>query len=350
MKNLAIVCGSLAHGGAERVSVYLAQFMYKKGVRCSLITMNRAKIEYDVPKGVNRINVADLSSNIFIGLRKAYITCDADTILIMGVSNCIFAIPSLIGLGKKIIVSERNSPMNFAGRKSVSVLSRWFMKYAHGYVFQTDDAKKFYDAALKGRGTVIPNPLITDNMPVPYTGVREKRIVSVGRLNPQKNQKILIETFALIHQNYPEYILEIYGEGILHQELQNVIDKKHLSEKVFLRGNVNGVFQRIIKASVFVMSSDFEGMPNALIEAMALGLPCISTDCPCGGPKYLINNGVNGMLCKVNDMESLRNALTTMLDNPQKANEMGTKAVIVRNLLDTNVIGDKWYNYLNSFN
>lgn len=350
MKNLAIVCGSLAHGGAERVSVYLAQFMYKKGVKCSLITMNKAKIEYAVPRGVNRINVADLSSNIFLGLRKAYVACDADTILIMGVSNCIYAIPPLWGLGKKVVVSERNSPMNFAGRRSIRIISRRLMKYADGYVFQTEDAKKFYDLALKGRGTVIPNPLITDNMPEPYAGVREKRIVSVGRLNPQKNQKILIEAFALIHKNYPDYILEIYGEGILHQELQKVIDRNNLSEKVFLRGNVNNVFQKILKASVFVMSSDFEGMPNALIEAMALGLPCISTDCPCGGPKYLINNGVNGLLCKVNDVESLKNTLATMLDNLQKANEMGVQAVNVRNLLDTNTIGDKWYNYLNFFN
>lgn len=349
MKKLAIVCGSLARGGAERVSIYLAQYMHEKGIKCSLITMKRAKIEYAVPKGVNRINAADLSFNIFISLRRAYNMCGCDTILIMSVSNCLYAIPPLIGLGKKVIVSERNSPMNFVGRKSVRYIARWLMRYADGYVFQTEEAKRFYDKSLNGCGIVIPNPLIIDNMPAPYTGVREKRIVTVGRLKPQKNQRMLIEAFALIHHNYPDYTLEIYGEGVLHQELLNIIDSEKLSNIVFLRGNVESVFQRILKAAVFVMSSDYEGMPNALIEAMALGLPCISTDCPCGGPRYLINSGVNGLLCKVNDVESLKMALISMLDEPQKAIEMGIKAINVRNILDAKKIGDYWYNYMNSF-
>ena len=223
------------------------------------------------------------------------------------------------------------------------------MKYADWFVFQTEEAKKFYDKSLNGCGIVIPNPLIIDNMPAPYTGVREKRIVTVGRLKPQKNQKLLIEAFALIYQNYPDFTLEIYGDGVLNQELQNIIDRKKLSNIVFLRGNVDDVFQKIIKASIFVMSSDYEGMPNALIEAMALGLPCISTDCPCGGPRYLIKSGVNGLLCNVNDVESLKMAFISMLDVPQKAKEMGIKAINVRYLLDANKIGDDWYNYMNSF-
>ncbi len=347
MKKLSIVCGSLAHGGAERVSVYLAKYMSNYEVECSIITMTKAAVEYDMPEGVNRYNATDFSSNLWLGLRKAYKKSSSDTILVMGVSNCIYAIPPLMGLGKKVIVSERNSPMHFAGKWVVRTLSRLLMRLADGYVFQTEQALNFYSKSLHGKGVVIPNPLITDNLPLPYDGIRENRIVTVGRLVPQKNQEILIDVCKSICDIFPSYILEIYGEGPLKNSLQEKIDESGLHSKILLKGNVNDVFQVINKASIFVLTSNFEGMPNALIEAMALGIPCISSDCPCGGPKFLIDHGINGLLFEVNNVSQLKECIKDMLSNKEKAEKMGKNAIKIREKLDADKVANDWFIYLN---
>ena len=348
MKNLAIFCGSLSHGGAERVSIYLAEHLLIYDVVTTLITRTVSQTEYSVPNGVRRLNVHDYSNNSIIGLRKAIIISGADIVLVMGASNSIYAVPACLGLNVKLVISERNSPQNFAGRKIVRLLSEFLMRKAAGFVFQTEGAKKYYDKMLKGRGKVIPNPLITNNLPAQFHGQREKRIVSVGRLVAQKNHELLIKAFAAVHPMYPDYTLEIYGDGPLKEKLFQLVDDMNLAGCVILRGNVNDVFKHTINAAVFVMSSNFEGMPNALIEAMALGLPCISTDCPCGGPRFLINHGKNGLLCEVNDEEGLKKAIITMLEKPERANQMGGEAVKVRDVLDANKIVAEWYNYMNS--
>jgi len=223
------------------------------------------------------------------------------------------------------------------------------MKLADGFVFQTEDAKLFYSKLLKGRGVVIPNPLFVEGMPEPYLGTREQRIVTAGRLVDQKNQKMLIEAFSIIASDYPNYILDIYGEGPNRSLLQNLILSKQLQDRVFLKGNVPDILERIKKASCFVMSSDFEGMPNALIEAMALGLPCISTDCPCGGPKELISDGLNGMLVKVGNVDNLADCLRRLLSNEKMANEMGSNAVKVREKLDAGKVVNDWNDYFMNF-
>ena len=116
-----------------------------------------------------------------------------------------------------------------------------------------------------------------------------------GFLN-KKNQKILIEAFSKIEGAYPEYELIIYGEGSLRETLEKQVRDLGIEQKVKLPGNDANVLEKIRDAGIFVLSSNYEGMPNALIEAMALGIPSISTDCPCGGPKTLVQPYINGLL------------------------------------------------------
>jgi glycosyltransferase involved in cell wall biosynthesis len=221
----------------------------------------------------------------------------------MGVPGALFDVPACVGLGIKHIISERNDPAHFGGSTITRIVSRLLMRKANGFVFQTKDAQAFYGGEIAKHSVIIPNPLfIGDDYPdTQYVGEREETIVTTGRLNKQKNHPLLIRAFKRIAVEFPEYKLIIYGEGPERQNDEALISELGLQERVLLPGTINDVPAKIYKSSLYVLSSDFEGMPNALMEAMALGLPCISTDCPCGGPRELIYKGYIGMLVPVDD-------------------------------------------------
>lgn len=349
MEKLILYNETLARGGAEHVMVYLAGHFVRSGVPCEIVTNRIAEKEYPVPEGVRRISVPEKTGYIrtILKLRKIFKKSGADTILAMGTSLCLYVIPACFGLKIRVVISERNDPAHFDGKKIVKIISQFLMRAADDYVFQTEDAKKYYSKSLKNRGTVIFNPLFTENLPeICSTGERTKLIAAIGRLTPQKNQNMLLDAFAKIAEDYPEYNLVIYGEGKLRNSLQEKINSLHLENRVSMPGNVPDVLERIKDAAVFVLSSDFEGMPNALIEAMALGMPCISTDCPCGGPRELIKNGENGLLTPVGDAAAMEAALRKMLDNPADAAAMGLEATKIRQKLNMDKIGEQWLTYL----
>lgn len=359
MKRLAILNNSLIRGGSERCTVYLSEYFSNKGILTLIITVEEKEDEYDIPEGVTRIcltkekierfTIVKRLNNLIFRLKQLRTVVrknNIDTVLVMAKSLSTYAILSCMGLKVKVIISERNDPKNSNWQGIKKVVREFIMKFANGFVFQTEDAKKYYDNKFKNNGVVIPNPLFSENLPEPYIGEREKIIVSVGRLVNQKNQKILIEAFSKIASEYPEYKLVIYGEGDLRSELENQIKELYMEKRILLPGNVTNVLEEIYKASVFVMTSNFEGMPNALIEAMALGIPCISTDCPCGGPKSLIDDGENGILFEVGNVDELIIKLKLLLDDRELADTIGKSAVNIRNKLNVDTVGEKWLNYL----
>lgn len=352
MKKVIIFLNGLARGGAERVSANLAKYMSEHGIECYLVTETIRDNEYDVPNGVTRISL-NITGNKYVGmipnivkLRKLFKTINADTLLIMDTAACILSIPASIGQGMKVVVSERNDPRHFHGKKLVGDVAQLLMKAADGYVFQTEDAQKYYSGKLKNEGAVIPNPLFADNLPQPFIGNRKRTIVNLGRLSNQKNQALLIKAFSRLHKMYPDYRLTIYGDGPLKNQLESIIADLKLTDCVELPGNQPDVWNKINDTSMFVLSSNFEGMPNALIEAMALGIPSISSNCPCGGPKELIDDGCNGFLFEVGSEDDLLEKMVYIIEHPAKAHELGKEAVKIREKLDRDLICEKWMTYL----
>lgn len=352
MERLVIYVDSLKRDGAERVSVNLAKYMAKNNISCTLLTEWISKNEYPVPEGVERISI-NVHGNKYIHyfqnilkMRKVLKKSNADTFLVMDLASCLLAIPASFGLKMKIVVSERNDPTNFPGKKIVAKVSRYLMSKADGFVFQTNDAKSFYKKITKDRGVIIPNPLFVEELPSPYNGTRKKEIVTAGRLTPQKNQRVLIEAFSKINKKYSDYSLSIYGEGELREELIEMTKKLNIIDKVHFPGNKIDLLERIKDSSLFVMSSNFEGMPNALLEAMALGLPCISTDCPCGGPRAVIENNKNGILIPVGDVDAISRSIEKILNDKEFAKSIGKEAAKIRNTLNSENICKKWKEYL----
>lgn len=213
-----------------------------------------------------------------------------------------------LGLRTRIVVSERAYPGTPTRGKFSRFLERIFYRFAYKIVYQTQDAKEFCPPELRSRSVIVPN-VITPSESEKHQGKRSKRIVSIGRLDTQKNLPLLLNSFGLFIQAYPEWTLEIYGKGPLEAELRSLVDRLGIADSVAFVGYVTDVSSRILDAGMFVLSSDFEGISNALSEAMALGLPVVSTDCPVGGAALLIQDRVSGMLVPVGDQEALVSAM-----------------------------------------
>ena len=193
---------------------------------------------------------------------------------------------------------------------------------------------------------MIPNPVFIKRETFPEILVRRKVIVNVGRLDFQKNQELFIRAFSKIHEKYPEYSAEIYGEGILEEELKELASILKLTEYIHFMGTTTKLHERILDAAFFVLTSDFEGLPNALIEAMALGIPCISTDCKPGGARELIHTGEDGVVVPVNDVEQLSEAMLNYIENPDWAESLGRRAAINIQRYAPLRIYDSWEKYM----
>ena len=155
-----------------------------------------------------------------------------------------------------------------------------------------------------------------------------------------------MEAFELVEKVHSGAKLFIYGEGRLRTELELLIKNKGLEKKIFLCGNYNNIPEVLSWANIFVLSSDYEGMPNALMEALAAGIPSISTDCPCGGPEFLISNKINGMLTTVGDMKQLANSIIYLLNNKKTADKMGVNAKKKAYDFYPDKINNEWHRYI----
>lgn len=251
------------------------------------------------------------------------------------------------GTRMKVLFSHRGDPYyegESLGLKSklINWFNNWAFNQAHGYVFQTKMAQAYYDQSIQSRSVVIPNPI----HPLVRTEKREgnirKSFVAVGRLDlKQKRQDLLIEAFNIISPKYPDFQLEIFGDGEDESKVRQMITS---NPNICLMGKTSDVAASIQNAWASVLSSEFEGIPNALLESMSLGVPSISTDCSPGGAAMLIRNKENGLLTPRGDAKALADAMEYMITHPQEAEKMGKAAMEVNSLYAEDVIAQKWLN------
>ena len=244
-------------------------------------------------------------------------------------------------VSNKIIISDRNDPTERPKGKIKQFFRNLAFKQADVLILQTDDVRKYYIEKIKKDGVVIPNP-INRKLPDPYIGERRKTIVTASRLNKQKNLKLLIDAFSMIHEEYPEYILEIFGRGEEEESLKRYVSELNLKNSILLKGFSTDIYNDINDASMYVCSSDYEGISNSLLEALGLGIPTISTDCPVGGSRLLISHKENGMLVPIKDVTALHQSMKLLIECPEVAHQLSKKAVEVRDLYDIDRISRMW--------
>ena len=345
-KKIALINGSLCGGGAERFTANFANAIEKDSIyNLFLITAEKKEDEYELVKGIKRFCI--LSESFIKDLytiRKFLIKNKINTAIGIGIYANLLLCSINFFLKTTIIISERNDPKH----DNLSIISKVLRKLLYWrsdkYVFQTEGAKSFYSNSIQKRSVVIHNP-VKENLPIKST-LCKKEIIAVGRLMPQKNYPLLINAFTQVSKHYPDYILRIFGKGLLLNELKVMADKLGISNKVIFEGFCTNIHEEIKDSDIFVLSSDFEGMPNSLIEAMAMGFLVISTDCPSGGPSELITNGVNGLLVKTDDVKSLSNAILTLINNEEFKQKIANSAKHLRATHSMDFIISKWKDIL----
>lgn len=344
---------SMGKGGAERVISVLANELIKENDVSILINTKENKA-YDLNEKIKLLELdkKHIPIALFRNLKRIWTSAKIVKREQPDIIISFLPMPSYrILLLKKfikvpIIISDRNDP----NKEYQSFISKFLMKRlypkADGFVFQTEEQKKFFDKNIQDKSIIIYNPIKDEFLNINKAAQKEDTIISVGRLVEQKNQKMLIEAFSKIAKEYSNYKLKIFGTGPLELSLKKQIEELNLSNKIMLCGVCDDIKTELEKARIFVLSSDYEGMPNALIEAMAVGLPVISTDCPCGGPKELIENEKNGLLIEVGNVEELEKKMKYLIENQEKAIEMGKNAEQIKETLNSVNILKQWECYI----
>ncbi len=353
MKHLATVTRNMKAGGAERVIAQLVKCFSKDGINCTIITLDDEEIFYDLPSEVSIYAIGKKSPKGYIDkllkyreVRRYLKKVKPDIVLALPEEIGIYVIPAMLGTNIPVVVSERNNPWVMPWKKVSRIARKLFYPFASGFIFQTEQAAKFFPHSIQRKGIILPNPLDLDRIPQPWEGKRRKEIVSAGRLEKQKNFPLLIRAFAKFYEKHPDYALTIYGEGSLRKELESMAAGILPSNSYRFPGRSKELLEQMRGAAMFVLSSDYEGMPNVVIEAMAMGMPVISTDCPSGGPAKLIESGKNGLLVPVNDYEALCEAMNRIAESEDFAQRLGGNALKVREQLDSAVVAELWRNFL----
>lgn len=354
MSNILFFANRIIYGGGEKVRNWLAKKLcqngfnvyyaipVKEGECIQQITDSKLNeyvkvISYDFPIKKKH------PYRYYKQIKKLYSDYQIDLLIYFG-GSLIEQIAAWES-GVKILLSERF----YNGFRPINsrVLKQLQYRVADGYVFQTLEASKTYGKRAEEKGVIIPNPII-DKLPEPQFDNLRMEVVTAGRLMPQKDHKTLVEAFSLFHAKHPEYQLIIYGSGPLKENLLKQAKALGVSESLRIISGKTNISELERGAELFVLSSVAEGMPNALIEAMSVGVQCISTDCPVYGSRMLVEHGKNGYLVPVGNVAKLSEMMAYAIENKEQAAKIRRNAVKIRETLEEKKIADKWVAYINS--
>ncbi len=355
--HIAMLAGSLTKGGTERVMVNLAEHFVEKGYRVTIVTQYRRENEYPLNEKVKRI-LSDITEEEttgnrvmnfkrrFMKLRGIWKKERPDIILSFIGKNNMMAILTSRFLHIPVAVSVRADPKEEYYNGWMRFGARRLFKHAEGVILQTRRCFEFFPKKVREKAVILLNPVHESFFRERYEGEREKVIVAVGRVDENKNHEMLIRAFAGLAEENPDYKLVIYGEGDCRKKLIKLADELGCGERILLPGSIDHVAEAIYKTRVFVLSSNTEGVPNTLIEAMLMGLTVIATDCPCGGPADLIEDGVNGFLTPVGDVKKMKEKMQYLINNLQTADEMGIEATKTAALYSAEKVYGEWEKFL----
>jgi len=355
---LLFYISTITNGGAERVVSNLINEMFNRGYECILVNTYHKPDGYKISHGIKRYYLAgDKRKNIIvrntlelIKLRKICKKECADiNISFMGEPNLRLVIATR-GLRQKTVVSVRNVPEKEYKGRIIFKIANVIFSQSDGIVFQTVDAQRSFEKKVQEKGKIILNPVnkLFYDFQSECSFTERKGIVAVGRLVPQKNYPLLLCAYAKISQKVKDNLI-IYGRGPEEQKLRNVAKQLGIDDRVNFAGVSSQLWKDISNVKLFVMTSEYEGMPNALMEALALGIPVVSADCPCGGPQMILgNDSMYGVLVKSRETNDFVKAMEDLLLDEKMWNLYHQKALERATMFFSKDIFDEWENYFQS--
>lgn len=345
-KKILFIVTSLAEGGAGKMVHHIASVFANEYKHVYAVAINKEEkialnngVTYISPLNEHRggINgfyhtikairklVKDINPNIVISFVSDVAVCTR--IATLGIRNII------------VLSAERGDPFTLNGMWKL--LTQWAYVNSDACFFQLPDARDFFGKRIKKKSYVIPNAAFF-NGEIGSHAYKNKTIVSAGRFVWEKGFECLIDAFAVIHKEYPEYKLVLYGDGPFKQKYEEQIDKLHLAEFVVFPGYTRDISGALKNEGIFVLPSRYEGIPNVLIEALLVGIPTISCDCTPGGPRFLTNNGERGIIVPVDDVERIVDSIKLLLNDRRLYKEYEEKGPTIINELSPEIVEKQW--------
>jgi len=341
---VTLVISSLDTGGAERVMSTMANYWAARGWQVTLLTFANIDSQpfYRLEPSVRHIPLClcGESRHLFAGLlsnikrvrvlRKAIRESQPKVVISFIDQVNVLTLLSTMGLDINVVVSERTDPNVYRIGFIWERLRWWIYFRARKIVVQTDSARQFFLPRYSKTTCLIPNPVVVDKFSIQenFSNSPAQQVISMGRLVEEKGFDLLIRAFSELTDQFPDWRLKILGEGPERPKLISLCQSLGVSARVQMPGIVKNSLDFLKRSQLFVLSSRFEGFPNALLEAMACGLPVIATDCH-SGPRDLICNGENGILVPVENVELLRIAMAQLMENETDRRRLGLQAQVV---------------------
>jgi GalNAc-alpha-(1->4)-GalNAc-alpha-(1->3)-diNAcBac-PP-undecaprenol alpha-1,4-N-acetyl-D-galactosaminyltransferase len=344
---ILFVIASLQSGGAERVLTTLANHWANNNMEICILTSFSQEVFYKLNDNIKLLPLSNMFKNPILNtipqihtIRNSINSEQPDIVIsFMSVIN-IFTLVASTGLKVPIIISERNYYEELQ-QKHWRLLRRITYPSTDGMVVLSKyDYGKYKYVNNK---QIILNPLDTHSLSSVNINQKEKLLIAVGSLTKRKGFDMLIEALSKVY--LVDWKCYIIGEGPERESLTSLIEYYNLSEKVILIGKKSNIYDYYTRASVFVLSSRYEGFPNVLAEAMAHGCSCIAFDCKTG-PSDIITNGVNGVLVEANNVEKLHQSITSIISNPQIRSQFFDASLQIREKNQTDKIAQVWEQYI----
>lgn len=349
---IAFVIGSLSFSGAEKVLSIVAQELFNQGNDIHVILLEKEKGLVEVEQNLMTYGAKTTGMRLirlfsrWSVIRDTLKTINPDVVVAFGSVCNVNTIMATIGLRYPLVICERNDP-NYDPRKGSEKLIRSVLyPFADGYVFQTERIKDYFSKRIQNKAVVIPNPIIDSGKRWKLFS-STKRIISIARLDDyQKDQSLMIKAFTKFSVKHPEYQLVLYGDGPDRKKYMDLIECLGMRDKIVLPGKTNNPIKELLDSEIFLLTSVFEGMPNALMEAMSVGIPCVSTDCGGGGAYDLVNIYGAGILVPCGDIDSIVESLSLLVEDNALMNELSSKSITINTKLGRENVSRQWMDYL----
>lgn len=344
---VVFVTDTMHPGGSERVISVLSNEMSRQGLDVQIICLRGFNSFYELDNEIKLVCVEAAKTNTSIikkvlWLRKYLNRENPDFVIPFMTPVFCLTLFSLLFTSHKIICSERIDPTKTSPVRKL--MRSILLPFTSWLVVQTQQIKTYYRQSIQKKCSVIYNP-VNDAFFELYNSERKKRFISVGRLAAQKNQKLMLDAFKTVHQKHPDFSLSIFGEGELKDELQAYICENGMNEYAILEGTTNNISKEMQSSYAFCLSSDFEGMSNAIIEAVCAGLPIVTTNV--SGAQELIGGNNGGIITPVGNTEKFADAMLKIIEDTEGANNMREININKRDMFRTSSIVDQWLYLLN---